>query len=336
MTIIFVRFAAARRSYAIVAMYLATLNAAHAAEFRVTHVIVTAADVRIAKMSTILDAVTAPTIADAAHGFIEAGCSIIPLHGKQPAKNFRWQHWIHNQPTHALVDVWLQRGLMRGIGLIAGAVSGGLVLLDVDSLDACHEFEAEFGTHAETLTIRSGSGRGRHYYFYSAHIPFNAYRGGVELRANRAYVVAPPSPHPCGDPYTVLRPVEPRRFRNMERLREWVMSRGDGVPKELMPRKPGISASARDELAYGRAALGGECKAIWFAPEGTVNKTLYTAALKLGTLVADGKITRYEVESSLEAAAAALSRRDGVEKTRATIQSGLSVGMSNPNTRRGA
>lgn len=285
-------------------------------------------------MTTILDAVQAASVADAAHAYIEAGCSIIPLHGKKPAPNFRWQHWIHNQPTPALINAWLKRGLMQGIGLVAGAVSGNLVLLDVDSLEACDEFEAKFGENAHTLTIRSGSGRGKHYYFYVGRLPQNTYQGGVELRASGAYVVAPPSLHPSsGEPYTVIRAVAPRRFIDMERLREWILSRGKPAPS----RSAAPYTGAANASAYARAALSGECRAVAFAPKGSRNRTLFNAALKLGPYIASGELERGDVESGLLYAATALSQEDGEAQCKKTITNGIEFGINNPaRPRRGA
>lgn len=282
-------------------------------------------------MTSILDAATSATVADAAYAYLEAGCSIIPLHGKQPAPGLKWQRWTQELPTAAHVQSWLKSGMMRGIGLIAGPVSGGLVLLDIDSIAACVEFETTFPVYQPTLTVRSGSGRGKHYYFYSHILPFNAYHNGVELRAAGAYVVAPPSLHPVSsEAYRVERFASVRRVYGLASVRRWILERGNGGAAKVAPRRPTALPAAKDSSAYGRAALRGECAAVAHAPEGTANKTLYRAALKLGSLVAAGKIGQSEVEIELEAAASALSARDGLEATRRTIASGLRTGLGNP------
>lgn len=287
-------------------------------------------------MTSILDAASSATIAEAAMKYLEAACSIVPVTGKKPAVALA--PLIRQQPPRTLVRHWLAVGTMKGIGVLGGAVSGGLVLLDVDSMDACGEFEATFPALIDTLTVRSGSGRGKHYYFYAHRLPGNAYRGGIEMRCTGAYVVAPPSVHPTsGQPYRVERFAEVRRVYSMASVRRWILERGGGGAAAAPRRAPTpLPPQARDSSAYGRAALMGECAAVRTAAEGQGNNTLYKAALKLGTLVADGKIERLTVEIELENSASALSERDGVEATRRTIQSGLRTGMNNRNTRQGA
>ncbi len=82
--------------------------------------------------------------------------------------------------------------------------------------------------------------------------------------------------------------------------------------------------------AYGLAALNAESAAVRMAPEGTANATLYRASLKLGSLIASGVLGRAQVEAALEAAAAALTTRDGLTATRRTIASGLNTGIQSP------
>jgi hypothetical protein len=84
-----------------------------------------------------------------------------------------------------------------------------------------------------------------------------------------------------------------------------------------------------NNTAYGRAALAGECVKVRRAVAGARNHTLYEAALRLGSLVHDGKISAAEVEQRLFDAAHELSATDGEGATLRTIQSGLARGMEN-------
>jgi hypothetical protein len=221
-------------------------------------------------MTSILDAATSATIAEAAMKYIDAGCSIIPLDGKKPASSIKnWTVFARQQPPRGLVAHWLRSGIMRaGIGLIGGAVSGGLVLLDVDSMAACAEFEATFPNLVDTLTVRSGSGRGKHYYFYAHRLPGNAYRGGVELRCTGAYVVAPPSIHPVsGQPYRVECQSDVRRVYGMASVRKWILERGGGA-MAVTPKPARIDSGIRDATAYGRKALLDQAAIVAAAREG--------------------------------------------------------------------
>lgn len=284
-------------------------------------------------MSSIVYAATTPTIAAAAYQYLQANCSIIPLTGKRPT--LAWDEFKTARPSAMRVGFWLRSGKMKNIGLVCGSVSCGLVVIDVDSRAACAEFESAFPALLDTLTIISGSGRGKHYYFYADDVPANAWRDGVELRSDGAYVVAPPSVHPeSGQPYTVERPFDVKRLPNLESVRRWIIDRGNGNSPAAAPQRPpnNTPSAVRDASSYGRRALDDETDKVAHASEGGANNALNLAAFKLGRLVAAGHLSEGEVERALEAAATALSQRDGVEATRRTIRSGLTAGIAKSRT----
>lgn len=281
---------------------------------------------------SILEAANQPTIAEAAFKYLEAGCSIIPVNGKRPALP-AWDEFKHFRPSGPRVGYWLRSGRMSGIGLVCGVVSGGLVVIDVDSQEACAEFESKFPRILDTLTVISGSGRGKHYYYKCHIMPSNAWRSGVELRSDGAYVVAPPSIHPVsGEPYRVANSCDVKQVGSLEPVRRWILERGGGgnVAKPAPIGGNPSHFAVRNSSAYGRAVLNDEVSKINHAKEGEGNNTLYRAALKCGSLIASGHLSQAEAERELEAAAAALSARDGVEATRRTIASGLKRGGGSP------
>lgn len=279
-------------------------------------------------MTTLLEAASSFTITDAAHTYLLAGASIIPLTGKKPS--IVWRRYTHERASQFTAKYWLRSGKMSNIGLVCGAVSGGLVVIDVDSIGACAEFEAAFPDLTHTLTIRSGSGRGKHYYYYAADIiPANTWRNGVELRSNGAYVVAPPSRHvSSGLAWCVVRGADVLRTNRLVEVWRWISERA--LPAPALPTPSGAPVVSKS--AYGRNALADEAGKVRGAAEGTANATLYRAALKMGSLIASGLLTQGEVESALELAAAELTRRDGIQATRRTIASGLRIGMGSPRT----
>jgi predicted P-loop ATPase len=81
-------------------------------------------------------------------------------------------------------------------------------------------------------------------------------------------------------------------------------------------------------LRYAAAAFDGEVAAVQSAREGTRNQTLNNAALKLGSLVAAGLLTKALVRSALTSAALAAGLR--LPEITATINSGLAAGMARP------
>ena len=66
---------------------------------------------------------------------LEAGVSVLPIRPdgtKQPALP-GWKRYQQEMPTEALVEEWF-RNPQRGLALVTGHISGGLVALDFDDL----------------------------------------------------------------------------------------------------------------------------------------------------------------------------------------------------------
>uniref|UniRef100_UPI00403FD236 hypothetical protein n=1 Tax=Streptomyces sp. DSM 41540 TaxID=3448657 RepID=UPI00403FD236 len=80
--------------------------------------------------------------------------------------------------------------------------------------------------------------------------------------------------------------------------------------------------------AYTRKALQAECDAITSAPNGDQNNTINAAAFSVGTLVGAGALSESEARGDLLAAARAGGHPDG--RARASVESGLAAGMSQP------
>ena len=69
----------------------------------------------------------------AALAFCEAGCSVVPAMAdgsKSPAG--KWQRWQSERPDAAQVAGWLSDGRYDGFGVVCGAVSGGLEMLEME------------------------------------------------------------------------------------------------------------------------------------------------------------------------------------------------------------
>jgi len=72
-------------------------------------------------------------ITDAALAFCEAGYSVLPAMAdgsKAPAG--KWQRWQSERPDATQVSAWLGNGACDGFGLVCGAVSGGLEMLELE------------------------------------------------------------------------------------------------------------------------------------------------------------------------------------------------------------
>lgn len=256
----------------------------------------------------------------------DAGICIIPCWDKKPL--IPWLMYRFERPTWGQIKAWYRKWQRPQLAVVCGVVSGNLAVLDVDSLDKCAEVESAHPFLKDTFTVRSGSGRGRHYYVIADALPPTTICGGVELRSNGAYVIAAPSIHTqAGQPYWVEREADLSYQPDLEGLRLWIESRQANVAPIARPTS--VTTVVRSS-EFGLKALDDECRAVATATEGGANSRLNLAAFKLGQLVAGGHLNRGEVETALEQAATALTNRDGLRATQRTIASGLNAGEKNP------
>lgn len=283
----------------------------------------------------------APSVYFATRMYAAMGLSVLPCAGKKPALS----QWAHLQKRVALaptIDLWHKTGLLENVGIICGAVSGGLVVMDFDGEAAFAEFSSRFPDLLDTYTVRSGSGHGYHLYYYVLYVPpttrvIGIDVGNIELRSNGAYVVAPPSIHPDSHhPYVVHRASDIAYLHNMRPQVDWIKSLIQQKHGGTMPPAANASKGAViNNTAYGRAALAGECVKVRSAVAGARNHTLFEAALRMGSLIHDGKISGAEVEQRLFDAAHELSAADGEAATRRTIASGIERGLLNSRDTQG-
>jgi hypothetical protein len=267
------------------------------------------------------------TVLAAALAYARLGFSVVAIKGKLASVK-----WIPLQARRASmreIAYWHNRGLLTSVGVITGAVSGNLAVMDLDSLQTVSKFEFTFPELLNTYTVASN--RGKHIYWYVDRLPQTTKTDGYELRADKCYVVAPPSVHPSGKRYTVENPVEIARVPHLDHVVEFIdaikadkQRESDNQRSQNTEQKPAI------KNLYAQTALDRECTNVRTATEGNANDQLNLSAFKLGQLVQLGYLTASTVESALLGAAAGLSARDGENLTIKTIRSGLTAGMTKP------
>ena len=281
----------------------------------------------------IIAAASAPTTLGAAVLYARHNISIIPCAGKKPALA-SWEYYQARRADERQLLQWQRDGKLTNIGVVCGRVSDNLVVIDLDGQAAVDAYAITFPDLLDTFAVTSGSGLGMHLYYRVSELPpttrvVGCAYGNVELRANGMYVIAPPSIHPSGKPYTIARraPIQP--LNHMRPVVDWIkrlmMDKHGG---KLPPPANRPKGEIKDATRYGRAALAGETAKVRAARAGR-NDTLYSAALRLGNLVAGGHLRRADVEYALFEAAAHLSADDGEAATLRTIASGLERGIQN-------
>lgn len=140
----------------------------------------------------------------AALSYAKQGWAVFPLvrAGKTPYKG---SNGVRDSATSKRkIRQWWGETPEANIAIACGEVSGGLVVVDIDSAEAEKELsrlEAEHGMLPQTRQVQTA--RGRHLYFTSSEKVGNriGLATGIDVRSNGGYVVAPPSVHPTGAIY---------------------------------------------------------------------------------------------------------------------------------------
>jgi len=129
------------------------------------------------------------------------GWSILPVKYVNGHKSgaVRWKRFQTFRATEEVLRRWFEKNPDWQIGVICGAVSGGLICRDFDAPGAYEAWAKAHGELAATLpTVRTG--RGWHVYFRARDLRFRALADG-EYRGEKHFVVLPPSRHPNGARY---------------------------------------------------------------------------------------------------------------------------------------
>ena len=110
-----------------------------------------------------------------------------------------WKEYQARLPSQADVERWWQQWPEANIGLITGSISK-LVVLDFDNKQRFLE-HPQMGFWLENTPVIETS-RGFHVYIRSESEFPNRKMGGVDIKGEGGYIVAPPSIHQSGAEYT--------------------------------------------------------------------------------------------------------------------------------------
>lgn len=107
--------------------------------------------------------------------------------------------WKEGDPNQ-----WTGASENANIGILTGAPSGGLVVLDFDTEDGPFNVLGLRPRELASRTMVVKTARGWHVYARSLDTPTTSPRPGLDIRGDGALVVAPPSVHPSGAFYRWL------------------------------------------------------------------------------------------------------------------------------------
>lgn len=187
---------------------------------------------------------------DAALAWAGKGYNVVPrksVDAKRPA--VKWKELQSRRVTEAELTKWGPL-FANGIGFITGAISGVIVIeTDGPAGEAVLEqFGFRHGGLPPTLTIRSGSGRGRHLHFKhpGGKVKTTANENiKVDVRGDGGFCVLPPSLHKSGGRYEIEHDAEPAELP--EGLLEFIEAKAAEASGVLSP----VADNAAASLAVG-------------------------------------------------------------------------------------
>jgi hypothetical protein len=267
------------------------------------------------------------------------GCSCGKLECASVGKHPRLSRGLASATTDRdKIQKWWRKWPDANIGIHAGR--SGLVVIDVDPRHGGCVDDLPL-TDADRITPTANTGGGGFHLLYRVPpgiVVSNSSQllpDGIDVRAGRAYIVAPPSLHVSGQRYSWQSgrspwEVDPRPLPDallpLLKVRQEPVDR-DSAPA---PRLPESFSNERGYHPYVAAALHGELDRLSQAKIGSRNDTLNSVAFNLGQFVEAGLLHRAEVEWLLHNAARAISL--GELETRRTIRSGIEAGIRNPRS----
>jgi len=275
---------------------------------------------------------------EAARRYLAAGFSLIVCKYKKPRVD-TWQQYTVNPPTLRQVNRWFEETESgQSIGLVLGQVSHNVVVVDLDGMAAARLFKMRFPALTQTRIIFSGSRTGFHLYYRVDELPTNLNvrikdAGGIEIRGNGQYVIAPPSPHLSGCFYEVRNDAPIMRLENLSEVSEWLAALRDTNQSERQEAiaaasKPTKVKAAPNKTAFLMTVVSQEIARVQTSGLGNRNESLFYAGLRLANYAAGGELTWQDCEVMLMAAAKGVGTPEA--EARRTIASAWRIGSKNP------
>jgi hypothetical protein len=158
------------------------------------------------------------TLYETALFWVEKGFSVIPInyYSKKPRIK-SWEPYKNQLPTDFELRQWFPSE-MRNVGLITG---NGLVVIDFDVMDVFNFWFSLFPLNTYMVKTR----RGIHVYLKTKQPAKNYHSDLLDIKAERGYVLIPPSIHPSGYQYQVYQDAPILQIEKLE----------DVLPPEFTP-----------------------------------------------------------------------------------------------------
>jgi len=187
---------------------------------------------------------------------VDAGLSIIPIErgAKHPPEGFKWRRYQDAPATREQVEQWQEEYPGCNWAAVWGAVSGGVIAVDIDS-PAAHVWADRQGGFRQRSPVWYQSGRegGGWQYLFKLPAELADARGvnphkDVEIRCNGQYSILPPSIHKTGKAY------QWKRFGEIPDAPQWILDHLTGVATQetvtsIAPQLPAQSRAPQQRPA---------------------------------------------------------------------------------------
>lgn len=229
------------------------------------------------------------------------------------------------------IDEWWSEWPDANIGIATG---DGLVVLDVDTDEGRKALQAEKRKHGMDETAAVMSRRGFHLYYRvpeGESVKSGDLFPGVEVKADRMAIVAPPSTFPPTKSESNQYELVSDGLDILE-APQWLIEQIRDLSERDSDSKPDTVTQERATRAIGlegaQKAFEREIERVREAPEGERNPALNTAAFNLGQIIGAGLLDEADVREALQQAASDA----GLEESEIgpSIASGLKAGKAKP------
>ena len=175
------------------------------------------------------------TLIEHVKAYREQGWSFFPLQGKRPyfnlLKGASWEEYQVRVPRAEECNYWFVKCTtptpVTNLGIVGGAVSGNLVMIDVDRPDDCRDWLKKYFANIPGVV----TGKGFHFYVTTpTPTPCFVFEWG-EIKGEGGYCVAPPSVHPeTGKTYKWRGGIGAVAIESLEEFEIYPKKKEQGVP----------------------------------------------------------------------------------------------------------
>ncbi|MEL7626967.1 MAG: bifunctional DNA primase/polymerase [Anaerolineaceae bacterium] len=132
--------------------------------------------------------------------WVSSQIPVLPVVYQSKRAMVGWEQYQSVLPTWVELANWFYSP-MRNLGVVVG---NGLAVIDFDVQDVFDYWHTEFCAKYPQGTFMVKTRRGVHVYIKSAIPAKNYHNDLLDVKAERGYVLAPPSIHPSGFAYRIL------------------------------------------------------------------------------------------------------------------------------------